>query len=80
MVRRMTWGSVLSIAAAGCTDDGTAICERLAECKLLPEGYSRGSCERELARESDLVPCRECVEDTSCKDIVEECRDECLLD
>jgi hypothetical protein len=79
-VNRLAWGSALLFVVAGCTDDATAICERLAECKLLPDGYSEGSCERELARENDLESCRDCVEDTSCKDIVEECRNECVLE
>lgn len=68
----------LALAGSACTDDATAICERLAECELLPENYSQGSCERELANERDLESCRDCVEEKSCKDIVEECRDECL--
>jgi hypothetical protein len=80
IVVRLGWGAVLALAVTGCTDDATAICARLDECELLPDGYSKGSCERELERESDLESCRNCVEDTSCKDIVEKCRDECLLD
>jgi hypothetical protein len=68
------------LSLAGCTDDGTAICERLAECELLPDGYSKGSCERELAKEPDLESCRTCVEEASCKNLVEECKDACLLD
>jgi hypothetical protein len=80
IVVRLGWGAVLALAVTGCTDDATAICARLDECELLPNGYSKGSCERELERERDLESCRDCVEDTSCKDIVEKCRDECLLD
>lgn len=80
IVSRLAWGSALSLVVMGCTDDATAICERLSECELLPEGYSKRSCERELARESALESCRECVEDTSCKDIVEECANECVLE
>lgn len=79
-VSRSAWSSLLALGVTACTDDATSICERLAECKLLPDNYSKGSCERELAREDELASCRDCVEETACKNIVEECRDECLLD
>lgn len=69
-----------ALGATACTPDHTAICERLAECQLLPEDYSKGKCERELAKERELESCRDCVEETTCEDIVEECRDECVLD
>ncbi len=77
---RSAWSFLLALGVMACTDDATAICERLAECKLLPDDYSTGSCERELARENALESCRDCVEETACKNIVEECRDACLLD
>jgi hypothetical protein len=73
-------GCAALLSLSGCTADGTAICERLAECKLLPEGYSKGDCESELERERGLESCRTCVEEASCKDLLEECKDTCLLD
>lgn len=80
-VRVMTQRSWVAVALAliGCTHDHTAICERLAECKLFPDGYSKDSCEQELSGESDLESCRDCVEETACENIVEECRNECVL-
>lgn len=71
---------VFALLVTACTADGTAICERLAECELLPENYSKGRCEHQLEGEDDLESCRSCVEETSCKDIVKECKAECLLD
>jgi hypothetical protein len=68
------------LSLTGCTADGTAICERLAECKLLLEGYSKSECESELAREQDLEACRTCVEEAACKNLLQECKDACLLD
>ena len=73
-------GCATLLSLSGCTPDGTAICERLAECELLPEGYSKSECESELEREPNLESCRTCVEEASCKNLIEECEDTCLLD
>lgn len=80
IVARVSRVFAVTLAVAACTPDNAAICERLAECKLLPEDYSERKCERELERETDLESCRDCVEETGCTEIVEECRDECLID
>ena len=64
----------------GCASDESVICERLAECDLLPEGLSGDECESQAASqvpEERLEKCAECVEDKDCDAIQDGCRADC---
>jgi hypothetical protein len=64
----------------GCASDESVVCDRLAECDLMPEGLSRDQCEAESARqvpENRLEKCAECVEDHECEELIDACRKHC---
>lgn len=68
------------LCLTGCSSDERVICERLAECELLPEGLSLSECEEDARRqvsEERLERCAECVEEESCENLQEECRSTC---
>jgi hypothetical protein len=69
-----------AVALLGCASDESIVCDRLAECDLLPEGLSQSECEEEAALqvpEDRLEECAECVGDTDCKKITETCGRHC---
>jgi hypothetical protein len=69
-----------ALVCAGCTSDETTICERLNECKLLPEGYSLEKCEQNVGAHVDddrLDACAECVTGTGCDELQDACREDC---
>ena len=74
--------SVLAcLALLGCSSDEGVVCCRLAECELLPEGLSDAECEEQAQRqvpEDRLSECAECVESRDCKDILDDCRSQCV--
>ena len=64
----------------GCASDESVVCDRLAECDLLPEGLSAAECEEQAqgqVPEDRLSKCAECVEDKDCDDIPDGCRTHC---
>jgi hypothetical protein len=70
----------VALGLAGCASDESVVCDRLAECDLLPEGLSAENCEAEAVRqvpEERLERCAECVEAEECKDLTEACREHC---
>ncbi|HEX6274534.1 MAG TPA: hypothetical protein VFZ53_15935 [Polyangiaceae bacterium] len=69
-----------ALGLAGCSSDESVVCDRLAECDLMPEGLSAEKCEEEAARQvpaERLERCAECVEEEECKDLPEACREHC---
>lgn len=73
--------SVLAcLSLLGCSSDESVVCDRLAECDLLPEDLSAADCEDQAATqvpEDRLSQCAECVEDHDCEDIQDDCRAFC---
>lgn len=68
------------MALLGCASDESVVCDRLAECDLLPEGLSAAECEEQSRRqvpEDRLSECADCVESKDCKDIQDGCRSQC---
>jgi hypothetical protein len=71
---------VALVGLAGCASDESVVCDRLAECDLMPEGLSAEECEEEAARqvpEERLERCAECVEEEECNALPEACREHC---
>jgi hypothetical protein len=71
---------VLGFLVLGCASDESVVCDRLAECDLMPDGLSGEECEAQAVRqvpEEKLSKCAECVEDEDCKNLVEKCRKVC---
>jgi hypothetical protein len=73
--------SVLAcLAVLGCSSDESVVCDRLAECDLLPEGLSAADCEDQAATqvpEDRLSDCADCVESKDCEEIQDGCRTQC---
>src|SRR5215213_8372233 len=68
------------LGLAGCASDESVVCDRLAECDLLPEGLSSDDCESQAVRqvpEDRLEKCAECVEEEDCKSLLDACRSDC---
>ena len=68
------------LVVLGCSSDESVVCERLAECDLLPEGLNESECAEQAVRqvpEDRLSDCAECVEDTDCKKIQDACKTFC---
>ena len=79
---RAAFFAPLSVAVAllGCASDESVVCERLAECDLMPEGLSESDCEEQAVRqvpEGRLEQCAECVEENDCKKVADACRKFC---
>lgn len=71
---------LVAVAILGCSSDESVVCERLAECELLPDGLNEGECEEQAVRqvpEDRLEKCAECVEENDCKKLVDACRKDC---
>ena len=80
-MRACFWAALfVGLFALGCASDESVVCERLAECELLPEGLNESECEEQAVRqvpEDRLASCSECVEDNDCKKLVDACRKHC---
>jgi hypothetical protein len=80
-MRCSPWFGVLAFLALGaCASDESSVCERLAECDLLPEGLSESECEDQAVRqvpEERLSKCSDCVEKNECKTLVDACGEVC---
>jgi hypothetical protein len=69
-----------ALACAACTSDEQTICGRLAECQLLPKGYSEAKCEVDVGvhvSDPRLERCAECVTNESCDTLQDACRVDC---
>src|SRR5262245_49373667 len=76
----LPWFALACLALLGCSSDESVVCERLDECKELPEGLTVSDCEDQAVRqvpEDRLSKCAECVEDHGCDEVVTACRDLC---
>jgi hypothetical protein len=76
----LRFGLAGALACAGCTSHEVTICERLAECDLLPDGFSQDKCEATAGshvEDDRLSRCAECVSETDCSAIVDECGEHC---
>jgi hypothetical protein len=68
------------LALTACASDEQVVCERLAECSLLPDGLSESECEDQAVRqvpEDRLGDCADCVDEKDCKSLVDACRNVC---
>ena len=71
---------LVAVAVLGCASDESVVCERLEECDLMPEGLSQTDCEDQAVvqvPEDRLERCAACVDDTDCKNLVENCGNLC---
>ena len=79
MLKFLVFG-LCGVGVFGCASDESVICDRLAECDLLPEGLSADDCEDQAVRQvakDRLEKCAECVEAEECKALVDACRKHC---
>ena len=67
-------------ALVACASDESVVCERLADCELLPEGLSESECEDQAVRQvpgDRLSECADCVDENDCKKITDACGNLC---
>ena len=80
-MRVFSWLSILGVAGLfGCASDESVVCDRLAECKIMPEGLTAGECEDQAARQvpaDRLERCADCVEEHKCGELPDACRELC---
>jgi hypothetical protein len=80
-MRAFSWLSMLCAAGLfGCASDESVVCDRLAECDIMPVGLSAQECEDQAARqvpEDRLERCAACMEDHDCAELPGACRDLC---